>query len=118
MFKVGKDYTIEMIDGDTGKLKINFDNYQLQTGDKLYLSVSSAQASRSRMVQAASVYIFQEVLRIESPSTSAVITITPEDTKGKDGEYIYDVQLTTSEGYVDTIIPPSKFIIKRGVTNE
>ena len=45
------------------------------------------------------------------------IIIAPTDTAQlRYGEYVYDVQLTTAGGIVDTVIPPSKFIVKEEVT--
>lgn len=50
---------------------------------------------------------------------SAVIEITPEDTKSLElGEYIYDIQLTRADGKITTIIPPSLFLIEGEVTRE
>lgn len=116
MFKINKDHSIEMIDGDTGVLKINFENYELKRGDRIYLSANNVQAARSNMLKTG--YLFQKVVEVIHEGNSITITIAPEDTKGLIGEYIYDVQLSCANGYVDTIIPPSKIIIKRGVTNE
>lgn len=117
MFKISSDYVIEMIDGDTGTLKINFNNYELQVGDIIYLSVSNPQIAKTRLMTSGD-YLFQIMYEVAEPSNSATLIIEPMDTKGFSGEYQYDVQLTTVGGYVDTIIPPNKFIIKRGVTNE
>ncbi len=47
----------------------------------------------------------------------AIIGIDPEDTKGlRFKDYVYDIQLNRADGYVKTIIPPSKFIIEGEVT--
>lgn len=48
----------------------------------------------------------------EANLSNMTIRLEPSDTKNLNtGTYIYDVELTTSEGYVDTFIGPSKFII-------
>ena len=45
------------------------------------------------------------------------ITINPEDTSALSfGDYVYDVQLVGSNGWVDTIIEPSTFTIGEEVT--
>lgn len=116
MFKIDENCNIEMIDGDTGLLKINFGNYELKSGDRLYLSVNNVQASRSNMLKSG--YLFQKIVEIEDEGSSTTIVIDPEDTKGLVGEYIYDIQLSCANGYIDTIVPPSKIVIRRGVTNE
>ena len=47
----------------------------------------------------------------------AVIAIDPEDTGPLDfGDYVYDVQLTRSDGTVTTLIEPSRFRLKEEVT--
>lgn len=44
------------------------------------------------------------------------VTISPADTENLVyGEYVYDIQLTTGN-FVDTVIPPSKFIVLPEVT--
>ena len=44
--------------------------------------------------------------------------INPEDTKDlRYGTYVYDVQLVTDSGWVDTIIPPHSFIVMGEVTD-
>ena len=44
--------------------------------------------------------------------------INPEDTKElRYGNYVYDVQLVTANGWVDTIIPPHNFIVMEEVTD-
>lgn len=45
------------------------------------------------------------------------VTILPADTDNLSyGEYVYDIQLTTEGGFVDTVITPSKFIVTPEVT--
>lgn len=45
------------------------------------------------------------------------VIIMPEDTRDLAyGDYVYDVQLTTVGGYVDTIITPNKFTVTPEVT--
>ena len=46
-----------------------------------------------------------------------VLHIKPEDTKAMAfGKYVYDVQLTTADGDVYTIIPPTPFELLKAVT--
>lgn len=45
------------------------------------------------------------------------IVIAPSDTEGlRYGKYVYDVQLVTADGWVDTIIPPHLFTVLGEVT--
>lgn len=49
----------------------------------------------------------------------ATISLAPADTKNASfGKYVYDVQLTSAEGRVTTIIPPSRFVLEEEVTHE
>lgn len=45
------------------------------------------------------------------------VTISPADTSSLPyGNYVYDVQVTTASGVVDTVIPPSTFAVLPEVT--
>ena len=47
----------------------------------------------------------------------AAIHIRPEDTKELSfGKYLYDIQLTTADGDIYTVIPPTTFEILKEVT--
>ena len=49
-------------------------------------------------------------------TTNMTITLNPEDTKDLAfGTYVYDIELTTVDGYVDTFIGPSRFKITEEV---
>ena len=59
----------------------------------------------------------EEVLIQKTVQYGENIVIDPSDTQDlKYGEYVYDIQLTTAGGIVDTIITPSKFIVANEVT--
>ena len=46
-----------------------------------------------------------------------VVVIEPGDTeKLAYGDYVYDVQVTTEQGVVSTVIPPSRFTVAQEVT--
>lgn len=50
---------------------------------------------------------------------TAVILIAHVDTNElTPGEYVYDVQLTTRDGTVATIIPPARFVLEGDVTRD
>lgn len=50
------------------------------------------------------------------PIDSMTLRIDPEDTKNLNfGTYVYDVELTTKDGIVDTFITPSSFKITEEV---
>jgi hypothetical protein len=59
----------------------------------------------------------QKIITEFNEDGSCIIEIEPEDTKElKFRSYVYDIQLTDSNGRVTTIIPCSKFVIAEEVT--
>ncbi len=108
-------YNISMIRGDTETIKISCKNAQgadvpLENGDTLYFTVKSSVGTEEKEMQ--------KVIT-EFSDGIAYINISPDDTKLMSfGSYYYDIQLTREDGTVKTIIPPSKFTVKREVTYE
>ncbi len=98
---------ISITRGDTLNLEIkltdqNGDDYVLQEGDELVFTLKK------------DVYT-QEILLQKNISGNR-LTITHIETQTmKYGTYVYDVQLTQSNGDVTTVIKPSKFIITEEV---
>lgn len=99
-----------MIRGDTVEFNIivqqldengNISEYTLEEGDVLTFTVKKNTKTKEPLIQ----------------KTGVHITILPEDTQDLDYKtYKYDVQLTMANGTVDTIIPPSDFIVQDEVT--
>ena len=110
MFEVGANGAIKLTRGDTARMSVNIVNdvtgeeYSMQEGDVLTMTVK--------------VNILDEVPVIQKTLEGTnVFHIKPEDTASLDfGSYKYDVQLTTSDGDVYTIIVPSVFKILEEVT--
>ena len=110
MYAIDKSGNITMIRGDTVEFDIvvqeldaqgESKEYVLQEGDVLTFTVKKTTKTKEVLIQ----------------KTGAHITILPEDTQDLEYKtYKYDVQLTMANGKVDTIIPPSNFIIKDEVT--
>lgn len=110
MYIIDTDGQITMIRGDTVEFDIvvqqldaqgNITEYTLEEGDVLTFTVKKNTKTKESLIQKQGVHI----------------TILPEDTQDLDYKtYKYDVQLTMADGKVDTIIPPSNFVIKDEVT--
>lgn len=105
MFKINEDGTMEIIRGDSGEFEITLrqgeEEYQLQEGDTLFFTVKKNTKTDEVLIQ----------------KTGKVIFIDPEDTEGLAyGSYYYDVEFDSAGGLVDTVIPPTKFIVKQEVT--
>lgn len=108
MFKVTST-NVALTRGDSATLCANLMNadgsaYELQDGDTLVLTVKD-DASISE-------HIFQLTADGEG-----VFTFLPSTTEGMAfGSYKYDIQLTTSDGDVYTVIPVSTFTVMEEVT--
>lgn len=108
-----KGKTIYLTRGDTAMFTITIyypgssnQEYTVQDGDVVYFTVRS-EAKKNN----ASDFLIQKRM------VEGGITIEPEDTEGLEyGEYLYDVEITTAGGVVNTIITASPFIIEEEVT--
>lgn len=111
MLTVDKDNTIHLTRGDTARLilgsvvnTVTKKDYGVSADDTVTFTVKKTVMDTSPAVQ------------IRVPG-GAAIHIKPEDTKALAfGRYVYDVQLTTAEGDVYTVIPPAAFEILKEVT--
>lgn len=109
MLKVYADGSIELTRGDTAYLDVSITNteneeYELQSGDKLTLSVKKALTDETPCLQ-------------KIISASKMFHVEPSDTSGLQfGKYKYDVQLTTASGDVFTVVGPETFEILPEVT--
>ena len=58
-----------------------------------------------------------EIIFQKNVGYGQVVMILPEDTASLPyGTYVYDVQVTTAQGIVNTVITPNPFIVDREVT--
>lgn len=110
MLKVFDDNSVELTRGDTARLKVTVTNdndgeeYTVQSGDTLTLSIKKKTKD-------------SEALVAKTIKGSSIFHIEPKDTSGLPfGSYVYDVELTTAEGDVYTVITPSNFKITEEVT--
>ena len=98
--------TIYLTRGDSAEFNINIigadgNSYELQEGDLVELTVKED--------------VYSSEVLIHKIGTNVVIE--PSDTSEMGyGTYVYDVQVTLSDGTVDTIIPPSEFRVLSEVT--
>lgn len=110
MLYVNTDGSISLTRGDTARLSVAIYNsltesdYDMQPDDTLTLTVKKS-------VRADEIG-FQKV----SHGANS-FKIDPADTKTLSfGKYVYDVQLSTANGEIYTIVEPSKFVIMEEVT--
>lgn len=110
MLYILEDNTIRLTRGDTARFMITINDqssnsvYSLADDDMLELTIKK------------NVKDIEPVLNKKVIGTNE-IHIEPTDTKSLSfRKYIYDVQLTTSDGDVYTVIEPSTFEIMKEVT--
>ena len=110
MLEIKDNGSIYLTRGDSAYLTVVVKN-----GDKLYQPVEGDVLHFSVKKDVDDVgYVIHKVFHVGN-----AIVINPEDTKEQDfGKYVYDVQLSTANGDVFTIVEPSLFYIKEEVTHE
>ena len=115
MIKIdSKSLDIFLVQGDTGPFTIGIKNYELKEGDIINFSVKADLNPETPYSIHKSVSSFIE-------GGKAEIIINPEDTIDLDlGKYYYDIEWTTVDGQVNTVIPcgSAEFRLLPGVTNE
>lgn len=108
MFTINQDTNkMTIIKKDTASFDIELDNYMFTAGDIVTFTVNTDVELEEPILQKV-VTDFEDGI--------ATVSLTAEDTNIEIGTYIYDVQVNTQDGRVDTIIGPAKFVVKGGVT--
>ena len=97
---------ISMIAKDTGDFIVSIDNYLLADGDIVYFTVNTELEKENPLIS-------KEIK--EFKDNKAIIRLTTQDTNLAIGTYVYDVQINTADGRVDTVLGPAKFKIVGGV---
>ena len=110
MLYVNSDGTIQLTRGDTARFNLTIKNnvsqtdYEIQPDDTLTMSIKKSVRDVDPVVQ----------LNIKG---SSVFHIHPSDTSDLAfGKYLYDVQITTGDGDVYTVIGPTTFELMKEVT--
>lgn len=106
---------------------------RLTRGDSLYVAVGMTQGTtpyvpaegdkirfalkRNRLTPGGGGYADKRPLILkEIPNDTLILHLDPDDTKGLEfGEYVYDIELTYSNGDVDTFIQAAPFVLEKEV---
>lgn len=106
--------------------QVNGSNISLTRGDSLILTISikkngedyqpvPGDVIRFALKESISDNLMPLIMKNVDIDTMS-LTINPEDTKSLEyGTYFYDLELTTTDGYVDTFIGPARFKITEEV---
>ena len=104
-----KKTAITLTRGDTLKAQISITDkegnpYEPKEGDTVRFAMKKEYSDED-------VLIFKEI-----PMDTLILTLEPEDTKELDfGTYVYDIQLTTAAGEVDTFITKASLTLTEEV---
>lgn len=104
---------LSMIRGDSESIVLSLKKdgniIPFNQGDTVYFTVKESSATEK--------IALQKIITEFNEDGTCIIEIEPEDTKRLSfRSYVYDIQLTDSNGRVTTIIPCSKFVITEEVT--
>lgn len=107
MFKVDNN-NISLIRGDSGAFTISIAD---TNGSPVELTDSDVLTFTLRRTVRDPTIVLQKVI------VNGELDIKPVDTEGLAfGAYVYDIELRRADGYVDTVIPPHKFLLMEEVT--
>ena len=110
MFIIDKDNSIRMIQGDTGSIRLTLDNYKLSSGDKVTFAMTSNSLKR--------LLIEKNITEFESDGTALIILNGKDTVDIAPGSYLYEIQVITKDGRIDTVIPMTRFKIMEGMIYE
>ena len=103
-----KGTKISMIRGDSGSITVRCRELPFTEGDTITMTVRESVDSPVEL---------QKVVTEFDPDGQAAIAILPEDTSAMAfGDYVYDIQLTRSDGAVTTLVTVSRFTLEEEVT--
>ena len=110
MFIIDNDNSIRMIQGDTGSIRLTLDNYKLSSGDKVTFAMTSNSLKR--------LLIEKNITEFESDGTALIILNGKDTVDLAPGSYVYEIQVITKDGRIDTVIPMTKIKIMEGMIYE
>ena len=117
MFKISHDKKITMVRGDTGAIIMRIHNYELSQGDEVrFAIVNTANPSILLCQHSDKKIVLEKQVTVFEKDGSARIIISPYDTKDlQPGKYLYEIQVKTKDGRVDTVVPLSSFTLMDGL---
>ena len=99
---------INVTKGDTAVINLSLDNYKLQEGDRVTLTVKANIND--------TVYVLQKIVT-EFEEGTAKIMLSSSDTNIEPIKYTYDIQVDLADGRIQTVVTPSVFRVLKGVTD-
>ena len=113
--KAGGKVNITMTRGDSESITVSC--YSAQNGVREFMPLGEGDTVTFTVREDAESAVLLQIEADDFPDGKAVIPIDHDDTAFMDfGEYVYDIQLTRSDGTVKTLIQPSSFKLTEEVT--
>lgn len=116
MFKISYDKKITMVQGDTGVIKMRIHNYELSQEDEVrFAIVNKANPSILLCQHSDKKIVLEKQVTVFEKDGSARILIYPYDTEYlQPGKYLYEIQVKTKDGRIDTVVPLTSFTLMDG----
>lgn len=110
MYEIGRKNKISLTRGDSFYTKVNMvrkstrQPYEPQEGDEIRFALKKNYEDAECLIEK------------QIPTDTLILHLEPSDTKTMDyGEYVYDIEITTAAGDVDTFIDRAQFILTEEV---
>ena len=116
MFKIDYDNKITMVLGDTGVIRMRIRNYVLSQGDEVRFAIVNKANPSILLCQHSDkkIVLEKQVTKFEKDGSARII-IYPDDTENlQPGKYLYEIQVKTKDGRVDTVVPLASFRLMDG----
>lgn len=118
MFEIDSTNKIKMVQGDTGSIRLQLSNYSLGPGDEVRFGLTARNVVQPAAfaLERNSDLLIEKVITDFEDDGSAIIMLEGTDTLDLNpGQYLYEVQVKTSDGRIDTVITTTRFTLLEGI---
>ena len=114
MFVIEKGNKIKMVQGDTGCIRLKINNYPLSEGDEVIFGLALKPLPQA--IKQSNDLLIRKTVTDFDEEGCAHIFIEGEDTLDLEpGVYLYEIQVNTKDGRIDTVINATKLTILEGI---
>lgn len=114
MFVIEKGNKIKMVQGDTGCIRLKINNYPLSEGDEVIFGLALKPLPQA--IEQFNDLLIRKTVTDFDEEGCAHIFIEGEDTLDLEpGVYLYEIQINTKDGRIDTVVNATKLTILEGI---
>ena len=114
MFVIEKGNKIKMVQGDTGCIRLKINNYPLSEGDEVIFGLALKPLPQA--IKQSNDLLIRKTVTDFDEEGCAHIFIEGEDTLDLEpGVYLYEIQVNTKDGRIDTVVNATKLTILEGI---